>query len=684
MQSFILNILHLPNTSLFNLEQCNLLSKIEEAVIGLGLKFIPFQSTSIKQLQHNLTLSLSKYTRQLLLRCYFGNTQSPLSFIPKLDNNTWLPPNDKDPSFTSFSNDIKTWQLSTLQSINNITVQSHLTSVESTIINTLKNLSTRADIVIKPADKNLGTCIMYSSTYDKYCLSLLNDRSTYLPVVPNKAFANLPNYKQKHILNGYALLKQVLFKHKVLFQRSHRSTFKIKQPTEIRPICASNAIRTICASNTPTKLAKSLFQLSQSDQLQPYANFYILMKMHKPTISGRPIANCKNTMTYHASVFVDNALKTVVKQLQTVTMSSMKTILLLEATTLPINQQDITITCADVKNLYPSIPIQESLIIIKPILLQYQSSSTFDVDLILDLLYWILTNNFIAYGNQFFRQISGTAMGTPCAPSFANIFLFALEAPLVMKYQPLVYQRYLDDLFIIFDSPTTAANFIRAFNQRHPNIQLDAVTHGQSGIFLDLEIYLDNATNGKCQYKLYQKPMNKYLYLPPTSSHDNHIIKNFIVNELKRYLLYNTKEQDYQHQRNLFYHRLQQRGYSNNYLDSVFNIVLPSRDSMLLDYRTRFGQSMALASVKRSDQNPIVILPSSKVSNKDNTYFKYLFQLPQHIIRNKCFQLAYPSMKSNKPIYGKKLNKSIVRILSSSLRPNIAEREPLTTTLTEA
>lgn len=50
----------------------------------------------------------------------------------------------------------------------------------------------------------------------------------------------------------------------------------------------------------------------------------------------------------------------------------------------------------------------------------------------------------------------GTAMGTPMAPNYANLFMAKFEEDLIQTYysstghQPLVWFRYIDDIFMIW------------------------------------------------------------------------------------------------------------------------------------------------------------------------------------------------------------------------------------------
>jgi hypothetical protein len=75
-------------------------------------------------------------------------------------------------------------------------------------------------------------------------------------------------------------------------------------------------------------------------------------------------------------------------------------------------------------------------------------------------------------------------------------------------------------------------DLIQRFNQRCAAIQLDGVTQGTSGVFLDLEISISvNAVHPAT--KLYQKPTNRFMYITPHSSHNPAVFRNLVVTELK-------------------------------------------------------------------------------------------------------------------------------------------------------
>jgi len=162
-------------------------------------------------------------------------------------------------------------------------------------------------------------------------------------------------------------------------------------------------------------------------------------------------------------------------------------------------------------------------------------------------------------------------MGTPVAVTYANIVLYYLESKGLDETKPILYLRYIDDLFVIARDVVSANQLVTIFNSRCPSIQLDAVTTGSSGVFLDMEMTI---VSGHVETKLFQKQMNKYLYLPPTTQHAKHVLRNVIVQELKRYRLYCTKDTDFFEMKSLFHTRLKLRGYSDDYLLPLFAKVL--------------------------------------------------------------------------------------------------------------
>ena len=68
------------------------------------------------------------------------------------------------------------------------------------------------------------------------------------------------------------------------------------------------------------------------------------------------------------------------------------------------------------------------------------------------LLSIILKSNCFKFKDRFYHQQCGTAMGTPMAPGYANLFMGMVEEGLLSEYEritglrPTIWLRFLDDI----------------------------------------------------------------------------------------------------------------------------------------------------------------------------------------------------------------------------------------------
>ena len=85
--------------------------------------------------------------------------------------------------------------------------------------------------------------------------------------------------------------------------------------------------------------------------------------------------------------------------------------------------------------------------------------------------------------------------------------------------------------------------------------------------------------------KTFQKPQNKYLYIPPTSYHDSRVFANLIASELKRYCITCSVVSDFTAIKQLFFERLVQRGYSREFIAASSNYIIFDRNLMLAELR---------------------------------------------------------------------------------------------------
>ena len=68
----------------------------------------------------------------------------------------------------------------------------------------------------------------------------------------------------------------------------------------------------------------------------------------------------------------------------------------------------------------------------------------------------VLRSHTMNFLNRFFHQIKGTAMGTPMAVNFANLFMSKFEQDLLAEHErkynqsPHTWIRFINDIFLIW------------------------------------------------------------------------------------------------------------------------------------------------------------------------------------------------------------------------------------------
>ena len=105
---------------------------------------------------------------------------------------------------------------------------------------------------------------------------------------------------------------------------------------------------------------------------------------------------------------------------------------------------------ADVVGLYPSIPHNEGLEVLKKQLDNFYEKSIPTEDLV-KMAEFVLKNNYFKFDSNVKHQISGRAVGAKIAPPYACIYMDYMENQLLKneKIQPWIWFRYIDDIFFI-------------------------------------------------------------------------------------------------------------------------------------------------------------------------------------------------------------------------------------------
>ena len=102
-------------------------------------------------------------------------------------------------------------------------------------------------------------------------------------------------------------------------------------------------------------------------------------------------------------------------------------------------------------------------------------------------------------------------MGTPV---LAEIFLCHMEIKWLNdcpdSFKLVYYQRYVDDIFLMFNAPAQVNKFLQFMNSRHDNIRFTVETEEDNKLpFLDI---LVSKENGCINTNIYRKPTFSGVY----------------------------------------------------------------------------------------------------------------------------------------------------------------------------
>jgi hypothetical protein len=401
----------------------------------------------------------------------------------------------------------------------------------------LLQLKQDKDIVIKPADKNMGLCIVDKTWYVQECERNLLDTATYKHVdSPQEQILRSVEHQLQHLIHRYS-----------------------------------------CLGILPEHIRK--FLDSDLKNLHDFPHMYLVPKVHKlvkPTdqLTGRPIVPGHSWITTAASKYVASIRNEVAKGCEQLLSDSRELIRQLNGMRV---SRDVVLMAFDVDSLFPNVDIEEAINTcaeMAPPKFKY---------LVQDFLECIMKNNYFKCIGKLWLSIFGTAQGSPCSPPYADLYLVKLENELrsvAAEVWPIFFKRFLDDGFTIFQSECNALGWLQRYNNLRPRIHLKHVISTVKIDFMDLVIIKDLRIPGDTvplYVTTYQKMMNKYLYLPFTSHHPRHVFSGIIVGELIRYVVTNTHESDYLCMVEKFWERLSKRGYPRHLFEMCTRRVQHSR-----------------------------------------------------------------------------------------------------------
>ena len=188
---------------------------------------------------------------------------------------------------------------------------------------------------------------------------------------------------------------------------------------------------------------------------------------------------------------------------------------------------------ADVVGLYPSIPHDEGLEVLRKQLNAFDNKSIPTEDLV-KMAEFVLKNNYFEFNSTFKHQISGTAIGTKFAPPYACIFMDYIEREFLKseQIQPWIWFRYIDEIFFIWiASEKELDEFLNRLNSFHPNLRFAHERSRESLNFLDVIVKIQQ---GEFVTDLYYKSTDRHQYLHFDSCHASHTKTSIVYSQALR------------------------------------------------------------------------------------------------------------------------------------------------------
>ena len=132
---------------------------------------------------------------------------------------------------------------------------------------------------------------------------------------------------------------------------------------------------------------------------------------------------------------------------------------------------------------------------------------------------FVLRNNYFQRNGKVKQQISGTAIGTKCAPTYTCIYIYEFENEFLSLWSdnPLVWLRYIDDVFFIWTHGEIKIHkFMEDLNNHQPNIIFTYTFSKNCVSLLDLDVQLSGVSLPQIYISSLRIDTNVYILHHPT------------------------------------------------------------------------------------------------------------------------------------------------------------------------
>ena len=240
---------------------------------------------------------------------------------------------------------------------------------------------------------------------------------------------------------------------------------------------------------------------------------YGVPKIHKDDVPLRPILSMVNAPQHKIAKWLAELLKPVVLKYSNFTIKDTFEFCRNMEDFQKENDSSGLFMCSfDITSLFTNIPLEKTFDICLNALYRDESIPRPSVPerLMRKLLLKATTEVEFSFNGQMYRQVDGVAMGSPLGPVLANIFVGFCESGLKENEIPLLYNRFVDDTFSIFESKEKSEDFFVRLNNLDPALCF-TVEYEKDGQLPFMDVKLSRI-NGKFERSVYRKPTFTGMY----------------------------------------------------------------------------------------------------------------------------------------------------------------------------
>ncbi|XP_065642486.1 uncharacterized protein LOC136074113 [Hydra vulgaris] len=277
-------------------------------------------------------------------------------------------------------------------------------------------------------------------------------------------------------------------------------------------------------------------------------------------------------------------------------------------------------------NLYPSIPVKESIDIL---LEQLRNSPIFksklsfsEIKILLDLC---LSNCYFLHDSNIHTLVDAGPIGLSLMVVMAESFLQHYEDKALLQAQYLTppicvksFKRYVDDIHSRFTNEAESERFLDLLNNQHTNIKYTIEKESDSHAINFLDLSITNNKSGTYLFKIYRKDAITNVQIKPRSCHDPKIIYGVFKGFIQRTFALCSKEH-INHELKFLTEMFTENGYNKKILQNIVKKIKNNKQN---------NQQNNNNNIKKLEPNYISLPRVPKLSNQLKQIFKSVGYTP--------------------------------------------------------